>query len=108
MFLNANATLAIQETHLFHAKELQHHNPLYHNQLTHAIPPRVDQTLYAKEEGTLLPANVFGIILATHMLLVAQSVPPMPNVLQTKRAKDSNALIHVPKLVAASTPIVKP
>lgn len=107
MFLSANATLAIQETHLFHAKELQHHDPLYPSQLTHAIPPRVDQTLYAKEEGTLLPANVFGIILATHTSLVAQSVLQMLSVLRTKRAKDSNALIHVPKLVAASTPIVK-
>jgi hypothetical protein len=108
MYHNANATLAIQETHLFHAKELQHYHQEYQSVLTHAIPRHVDQTLYAKEEEMLLPANVFRIILATHMFLVAPSASLTLNVLQTKPAKDSNVLIHVPWRVAVSTPIARP
>jgi hypothetical protein len=68
---------------------------------------RVEVTLCAKGEGTLLPVNVSEITLVTRMLPVALSVPQMQSAPRTKHAKDCTAWTPVQMLDAVSTHSVK-
>ena len=68
---------------------------------------RVEVTLCAKGEGTLLPVNVSEITLVTRMLPVALSVPQMQSASQTKYAKDCTTWTPVQMLDVVSRHSVK-